>query len=210
MVAPAAVPARKRHYHHGDLRRALVEAALRLIDEKGPREFTLREVARCVGVTHTALYRQFPDKAALLAVVAEDGFRALKAAILRACARVPDPLARLQQVGVAYVRFALGHPSHFRVMFREGTNARHQPLQKVKDETFALVVSAIELCQAKGLVREGSATELALPAWAIVHGLAALLVDRSPRVKRTRVSADQLARYVTETLMDGMARRDRT
>ena len=95
-------------------------------------------------------------------------------------------------------------------MFREGTNARHQPLQKVKDETFALVVSAIELCQAKGLVREGFATELALPAWAIVHGLAALLVDRSPRVKRTRVSADQLARYVTETLMEGMARRDRT
>ncbi len=95
-------------------------------------------------------------------------------------------------------------------MFREGTNALHPPLQKVKDDTFALVVSAIEACQAKGLVREGSATELALPAWAIVHGLAALLVDRSPRIKRTRASADQLARLVTETLMEGLARRDPT
>jgi len=202
--------ARKRRYHHGDLRRALVQAALRLIDEAGPREFTLREVARSVGVTHTALYRHFPDKAALLAVVAEDGFRALKAAILRACGKVSDPLARFQQAGVAYVRFALAHPSHFRVMFRAEASARHPPLQKVKDETFALLVSAIEACQTQGLVRAGSATELALPAWAIVHGLAALLVDRSPRIRRTRVSVDQLARFVTETLMEGMARRDRT
>ncbi len=101
MVAAVGGVPRKLHYHHGDLRRALVEAALRLIGERGPREFTLREVARCVGVTHTALYRHFPDKAALLAVVAEEGFRMLKAAILRSCAKVPDPLARFQQASVA-------------------------------------------------------------------------------------------------------------
>src|SRR5436309_15168905 len=90
------------------------------------------------------------------------------------------------------------------------SKAGHSPLQKVKDETFELVVSAIEARQTKGPVREGSATELALPAWAIVHGLATLLVDRSPRIKRTRVSADQLAKFVTETRMEGMTRRTGT
>ena len=200
--------ARKRGYHHGDLRRALIEAALRLIHEKGPRGFTLREVARRVGVTHTALYRHFPNKTALLAAAAEDGFHALKSAIVRACLKVPDPLARFQQAGIAYVRFAVAHPSHFRVMFRdETTSAGHPSLQKVKDETFTLVVSEIEACQREGLVRAGSTTELALAAWAIVHGLAVLLVDRSPRIKRIRASADQLARLVTRTLMEGMARR---
>jgi AcrR family transcriptional regulator len=201
----ATVVLRKRGYHHGDLRRALIRAALRLIEERGPRGFGLRELARSVGVTHTALYRHFPDKAALLAVVAEDGFRALKAAIVRACASVPDPLERFQRAGITYVRFALAHPSHFRVMFgSEGAKARRTPLPRVKDETFGLVVSAVEACQERGLIRAGPATNFALPAWAIVHGLAALMVDRSPRIERLRASADRLAKLVTRTLMEGM------
>src|SRR5262245_49026880 len=145
--APVVIP-RKRRYHHGDLRAAMIQAALRLIVAKGPRGFSLREAARLVGVTHPAAYRHFPNKAALLAAVAEQAFRALKATMDRACARTTDPLARFQQAGIAYVRFAVAHPAHFRVMFSAEAMATHSAsLQQAKDEAFDLVVARIVACQ---------------------------------------------------------------
>src|SRR5262245_23788463 len=104
-------------YHHGDLRRALLDAALEILAEGGAAGLTLREVARRAGVTHAAPYRHFEDKAALLAAVAEEGFRAVYAEMLARSERVKDPVERLYQIGAAYVLFAVTHPAHFRVMF---------------------------------------------------------------------------------------------
>src|SRR5437763_11993969 len=108
---------RRQRYHHGNLREALVEAALALVEERGSPEFTLREVDRRVGVTHAAPQRHFEDRAALVAAVAEEGFRELRAHVDRGVARARDPAARLHALGVGYVQFALRNPAHFRVMY---------------------------------------------------------------------------------------------
>src|SRR2546423_1968360 len=110
---------RKRPYHHGNLREALIEAALSLVEERGSPEFTLREGARGVGVTHAAPQRHFEDRAALVAAVAEQGFHGLRAHVERVAvtSHRRDPAERLHALGVAYVQFAVANPAHFRVMF---------------------------------------------------------------------------------------------
>jgi AcrR family transcriptional regulator len=194
-------------YHHGDLPRALVDAALELIGERGPVGFTLREAARRVGVSHAAPYRHFPDKDALLQAVAEEGFTAMRDEMVGAIRGTDDPATRFQALGITYVRFAIGHPSHFRVMFGPG-GARDDgsSLAAVKEETFRLLLAAIADCQAGGVVREGPPEELAVTAWSAVHGLASLLVDGVLPRSGGKASVEDLARLVTQTLMDGMRR----
>src|SRR3954468_16224943 len=112
------MPAR-RSYHHGDLRRTLLDASLALVEEQGIGALSLREVARKAGVTHNAPYHHFPDKGTLLAAISEEGFALLarEMTAARAGAR-DDPRSRLEACGQSYVRFALKSPAHFRVMFR--------------------------------------------------------------------------------------------
>src|ERR1700693_5459913 len=105
-------------YHHGDLPRALLDAALHIVETQGTEALTLRAVARRAGVSQAAPYRHFASKEAILAAVAEDGFRSLIAAMRESVATCgEDPLGRLRAVGLGYVTFATSHPSHFRVMF---------------------------------------------------------------------------------------------
>jgi AcrR family transcriptional regulator len=114
-----------RHsYHHGNLREALLQGALRAIAELGPGAFTLREVARRAGVSHNAPYRHFRDKDALLAAVAAQGFRELTRAMRDAGKRQSKALDRLKQSGLAYVAFAIRRPEHFTVMFDAPVRSR--------------------------------------------------------------------------------------
>src|SRR5687768_13056774 len=112
-------PLRKRadRYHHGDLRRALLEAAVRTIQTHGVERLTLRSVGEKLGVSRTALYRHFADKSALLAAVATEGFRTLRLQTLEAWDARQGGRAGLDAMGAAYVKFAVAHPSHYRVMF---------------------------------------------------------------------------------------------
>ena len=107
----------RRPYHHGHLREALLQGAVRAIAELGPAAFTLREVARRAGVSHNAPYRHFRDKDALLAAVAAQGFRELTRAMRDAGERQAMALDKLKQSGLAYVSFAVRRPEHFTVMF---------------------------------------------------------------------------------------------
>ena len=178
---PARRPRRPRRYHHGDLPRALLDAALHIVKTQGTEALTLRAAARLAGVSQAAPYRHFANKEAILAAVAEEGFRSLMAAMRQAATASGDsPLARLRAVGLGYVRFATSHPSHFRVMFgREMADRSASPsLRQAATDTFNLLVDAISDCQRAGLVRsEAPAADLALAAWSSVHGLSALLVD---------------------------------
>ncbi|MEL6554721.1 MAG: TetR/AcrR family transcriptional regulator [Cyanobacteria bacterium J06621_11] len=174
------VMAKKATYHHGDLRQALLKAALELLKIKDAKSISLREVARTAGVSHTAPYRHFEDKAALLAAIAKEGFIEfgdyLKAAVEAANAR---PVESLQATGIAYVRYALDHPTHFRVMF--GSFPADEPadseLYCVSKGTFQILVDIIKSGQAAGLMRAGDPEFLALGKWSMVHGLAMLLLD---------------------------------
>ena len=174
-------PKRTNRYHHGDLPRALLDAALRIVETQGREALTLRAVARLAGVSQAAPYRHFANKEALLAGVAEEGFRSLMSAMresVQACGDIP--LARLRAVGIGYVTFATSHPSHFRVMFgRDMADRSALPaLRQVASDTLAMLVDAIADCQRAGLVRsEEPAADLALTAWSSVHGLSALLLD---------------------------------
>src|SRR5262247_3146192 len=107
----------RRSYHHGNLRRALLDEALATIRAEGVDGLTLREIGARLGVSRTALYRHFADKRALLASVATEGFRALRQQLVRAWEEGGRGREAFEAMGVVYVRFAVDNPAHYRVMF---------------------------------------------------------------------------------------------
>src|ERR671924_456746 len=116
--AHSAAPAQPAtRYHHGDLRRALIETALTMVTQEGAWNFTLREVARRAGVSHAAPYNHFADKSALLAEVAALGFQALRREMESAARRPRSSRGALLGIATAYVRFGIEHPAHYRLMF---------------------------------------------------------------------------------------------
>ena len=175
-------PVRRRpdRYHHGDLRRALLLEAVRTIQAEGAAALTLRGVGDRLGVSRTALYRHFADKQALLGEVAAEGFRMLRAALREAWA--PGGRRGFDEMGHAYVRFAVAHPSHYRVMFG-GLAARREATVEdggaVEDsaDAFQVLVEAIVAEQAAGRFRRDDPQALALYIWSLVHGVAMLALD---------------------------------
>ncbi|OJZ69924.1 TetR family transcriptional regulator [Mycobacterium paraffinicum] len=167
---------RRDSYHHGDLKRALTSAALSLVAEKGPKGFTLTEAARRAGVSAAAPYRHFADKAALLATVAAQGFGDLHAELTEA-ASTEDPKERVVDLGRAYVRWAVAHPDHYRVMFgAELSKADHPELAVAGEQAFGDLLDAIAACQDAGVVKGRDPRELAAPLWSLVHGVASLAI----------------------------------
>src|SRR4030095_10723445 len=135
-----------------------------LVSERGPQRFSLREVARRARVSEAAPYWHFASKEMLLAGVAEQGFVTLAGLMAEVCRRVKGPRRQLQELGVAYVQFALAHPSHLRVMFgHEITDRRPEPPPKgAAERGFGLLVSAISEGQRAGHVRDGDPEDLAV------------------------------------------------
>ncbi|MDQ1921243.1 TetR/AcrR family transcriptional regulator [Massilia pseudoviolaceinigra] len=159
-------------YHHGDLRKTLLEVADQLIDEGDAGAFSLREVARRAGVSPPATYRHFGDKQALLAAVAQKGFEDFGRALSEAIGAADDPLAAM---GQAYVRFAVARPGRFRLMYGPAIveRARHPELQTAW-------IAASEAMRAALLARSPSASDAAvtsLKLWCMVHGLSQLILD---------------------------------
>jgi AcrR family transcriptional regulator len=153
-------------YHHGDLRSALVEAAVRTIEDVGPAAMSLREVARRAGVTHPAATYHFGDKAGLLTAVAAEGYRLLGEALSEAQLRTADFL----EVGVAYVRFAVTHRAYFEVMYRpELYDQADTALKEAKAAAAVLLYGSRH--PDTGQLGEGVA------AWAMVHGIATLWLN---------------------------------
>jgi len=177
-------------YHHGDLRAALVTAALALL-ETGETAPSLREVARAAGVSAMAPYRHFSDRAALLAAVADEGFAALRTRLL-AADDAPDSRRALVAQGRAYVDFALAHSALFRLMF-----SREKAGGVPEGET-AYTVLANRVAQ----LAPDRAEAATLAAWGLVHGLATLLLDaKVGALHRGAVEA------TLDMLVDGMMSR---
>lgn len=192
------------------LRDVLLDAAVALIARKGPQGFSLREVARRARVSEAAPYWHFADREALLAAVAERGFVELAKVMMAFWSQPAEPAARFRALGIGYVRFGLAHPSYLRVMFGPEVpdKAEHPALKAAGDRTFAMLVQAITECQAAGQVRGGDPDDLAVAAWSIVHGLAALLVDGKLKDRAgTSAEAERLAHAVTDLFMQGLAPR---
>lgn len=181
-------PAAKRNYHHGDLRRALLDSAWRLVAEKGLAALTLRELARAAGVSHAAPYHHFPTRTALLDALAEEGFAGLDRAMGEAKAGGPAEVGQpprpvdgadvMVRIGRAYVDFACAHPEQLQVMFRPRHHDSEGPpppaLAEIGAKAYGHLADAVRVCQTQGLAPAGDPGELTLSAWSLVHGFASL------------------------------------
>jgi AcrR family transcriptional regulator len=174
------VMAAKEKYHHGDLRAALLEAALAVISEIGPQGLSIREVARRAGVSHAAPYRHFADRDELILAVVEQGFELMQQTMLAEKAAAPDdPLNQFAASGLAYVNFALAHPAYYRVMFSGDllSSTGHLSLRHTSREALQEMVANIAECQRLGVVRSGDPVVQALAILSTIHGFVSLVND---------------------------------
>jgi len=169
----------RRAYHHGDLRKAALEQALQHINRSRDVSFTLRELASVLGVSSTALYRHFDSKLALLAAVAEEGYKELLRRFDADEAAQLAPLAFMASRGQAYVQFAVAFPAHFRDMFLpQLRQAGDFPaLRELRQQVYGRLEQALAMLNRDALLSGADARVIALTSWATVHGLASLLVD---------------------------------
>ena len=195
------VTATKNTYHHGDLRNALVSAAVRLIEQDGLGEFSLRSTAREVGVTANAAYRHFVDKSDLLTAVAQHGFEQLGQRMRRAMGatrngRNPAERAvnRFKATGRAYVDFALAHPELFEVMFGGSGTHLSAPRDPADDEagTYALLGSALDDLVSHGVLARSRRPGAEFKAWVTVHGFARLCLDGAVGFPSAAARAEEL------------------
>jgi AcrR family transcriptional regulator len=166
-----------RGYHHGNLKEALIRAALELIAQKGPAGFTFAEAARWAGVSPAAPYRHFRDRDELLIDVARRGFDQFESVLARAWdAGRPDAFAALDRIGKAYLQFARSEPAYYSAMFEAGIPPEASPeLQDGTERAFAVLRTAIERLIATTPVRNRPPVlMMTLHIWALSHGIASL------------------------------------
>ena len=180
-MAPSKQAVRKtrRSYHHGDLRRALLDEALAIIRAHGVDGVTLREIGARLGVSRTALYRHFADKRALLTAVATEGFRTLREQLVAAWEGGGRGPAAFQAMGAAYVRFAVDNPSHYRVMFSRFVETQPQEPELATEAggAFQALVDSVAALQRDGILLGDDTVLMARYVWAVVHGVAMLAID---------------------------------
>jgi AcrR family transcriptional regulator len=189
-------------YHHGDLRRALLDAALALIEEKGIEALTLREVARRAGVSHAAPYHHFADLGALVSALAVEGLRGLGATQRAAAAggRQESAAARVHALGLDYVRYAVRNPARFRLMWRPELcgSGDGEAVTAAGLEAYAPLLKAVAAGVINGEFAAEAVDGLAFAAWAEVHGIATLLVDGP--IGRRLSGPDAAAELAGETI----------
>jgi AcrR family transcriptional regulator len=197
----------EKTYHHGDLRSALLRAAVDLLAERGPVELSLRAVAKAAGVSHAAPYRHFRDKSELLAAIAQAGFESLADAMAAAERGHPDdPRAQLIDAGIAYVRLAVRNPHIAQLMFGGVVEpaAGPAPLGRACDEAFKGLVRIIENGQRDGIYKDAPTMDLVVAAWSMVHGLAMLVTAGQLKGVDSPAQIEDLARTVGVLLQTGM------
>jgi len=175
----------KTSYHHGDLRAALIAEGLRLLADRDAEELSLREVARGVGVSATAVYRHFPDKAALMAALAAEGLAMLSHVQHAAYDAAGGGVAGFNATGAAYVRFALLHTALFRLIFANPPTGKVVELADSPDNAMRFLME-----NAAKLAPPGMEPRIfALQSWSVAHGLAMLIIDGQLHVDDKTIDA---------------------
>ena len=199
-------------YHHGDLRRALLESAIAILTETGRWDFSLREVARRAGVSHAASYRHFADKEALIAAVALGGFQKLHACMTTAIDAAQGAVETLRAIGQAYIGFGVANPALYRLMFGQALPSIEglpPPVVAVLTEARAVLRGVILDGARAGAFainpqNEQEVSVAVVTAWSLVHGFTLLTIDRVvDREIRPQV-IDALAARVAERLITGL------
>src|SRR4249919_3468707 len=186
----------ERGYHHGNLKEALLQAALGLIAEKGAAGFTFADAARMAGVSPAAPYRHFRDRDELLSSIAQRGFEQFEALLLQAWDDGrPDTVTAFERLGKAYLAFARNEPAFYSAMFESGLPVDLSPtLQTASDRAFAVIRAAAERLAA--LVPAGMprppAIMMALHIWSMSHGVASLFARGDAARRKLPMSAEDL------------------
>jgi AcrR family transcriptional regulator len=187
---------RERGYHHGNLREALLQAALDLIGQKGAAGFTFADAARMAGVSPAAPYRHFRDRDELLSSIAQRGFEQFEAALSEAWDDGrPDTVTAFERVGRAYLAFAREEPAFYNAMFESGVPVDSNPaLQAASERAFNIIRAAAERLAA--LAPPGTprppAMMMALHIWSMAHGVASLFGRGDAARRKLPMSADEL------------------
>ena len=185
----------RRGYHHGNLREALIRAALDLIAQKGPSGFTFAEAARSAGVSPAAPYRHFRDRDELMADVARQGFERFEAMLTLAWNNgLPDPLTSLGNIGKAYLAFARTEPAYYSAMFESGIPLdTHADLLQAGDRAFAILRKATEaVCARLPKSDRPPPLMMALHIWSLAHGIASLFSRGDAARRKLPMSPDDL------------------
>jgi AcrR family transcriptional regulator len=186
---------RTRGYHHGNLKEALVRAALELIAQKGPSGFTFAEAARSAGVSAAAPYRHFRDRDELLSDVARRGFEQFAQALAKAWDDGrPDPFTAFKRLGEAYLEFARAEPAFYSAMFETGIPLDADPaLRQAGDRAFGVLRTATEKLIATMPAKDRPpALMMALHIWALSHGIASLFARGDSARRTLPMSAEDL------------------
>ncbi len=186
---------KRRGYHHGNLREALMAAALKLIGEKGSAGFTFAEAARAAGVSPAAPYRHFRDRDALMADVALQGFERFAIALERAWDQgKPHPYRAMENLCRAYLAFARGEPAYYAAMFEAQLPPNASPeLAKAGDRAFAVLRQACEaLCALMPTDKRPPALMMSLHIWALAHGIASLFARGDTARRRIPMTPEDL------------------
>jgi AcrR family transcriptional regulator len=211
---PAENSASVRPYHHGDLRAALIEAAMTMLTEEQNWNFSLREVASRAGVSHNAPYNHFADKRDLLVAVASLGFARLRESMLSALAGARNAKTVLLRIGVAYVEFGVQNPAHYRLMFGPALSSIEDGRPSLLMEAAAGARKVLDDAIARGAqagvfaasARNKEDLQLsALTAFATVHGLTMIAIDGLAGVPRPMTK--EIARKVARTIGHGLFRK---
>jgi AcrR family transcriptional regulator len=190
-----AGPTGSRSYHHGNLKEALIRAALELIAQKGPAGFTFAEAARWAGVSPAAPYRHFRDREELVADVAQRGFQEFEKALEGAWDKGrPEPFAAFDRLGKAYLQFARQEPAYYSAMFEAGISLESQPeLKDAGEKAFAVLRHATEHLVTKMPAQSRPPVlMMALHIWALAHGIASLFGRGDAARRPLPMSAEDL------------------
>lgn len=197
-----------RQYHHGNLRNALIEAAIPLLEAHGPAVLSLREVAKAAGVSHAAPYRHFRDKTELLEEIAASGYDTLTRACLNAQRRYAgDPAKQLVEAGIGYLMFVVEQPRVAHLMFGGmiALDACGESLRQASERAFQSLVGIVRAGVQGGVFKASPAEELTIAAWSMVHGLATLITSGMlAGIAGNRREVRRLGRQLAETLLHGM------
>ncbi|RQU46037.1 TetR/AcrR family transcriptional regulator [Burkholderia cenocepacia] len=192
----------QKPYHHGDLRRVIIETALDTLREQQNWQFTLREIARRANVSHSAPYRHFPDKAALLRELALIGFDRLRDKLQATLDSATDTPVSLLTLGYAYLDFGAQNPDLYRLMFAADAGEPSDiHLDPRTQAPFLLVIDFLERGQREGRIRRRPALGQATACWAHLHGLTMLAIDG--RLVPEKVGDHAIDDALT-TLLDGL------
>ncbi len=196
---------KKKTYHHGDLKNALIEAGVEILAKEGVSGLSLRKVALKAGVSHSAPYAHFVDKQALIAAISTEGFRQLYERVSGVTQKYKSqPAKQLIEVAWAYVQFAMDDPDRFKVMFSAVLEKEKEYPEFVAESqrNFQLVKMIVEANQASGQLRSGPSELVALSAWGIVHGFVMLLLEgQIPHMVLEKISLRKLLEFQLSQIM---------